>query len=371
MKILKKKTALCMVLLFILMLISIPVNALSAQAYAVIDIQSGRLLHANNATTPLEMASTTKIMTCIVAIETSDLDEIVLVDDRAVGTEGSSIYLKHGEEIRLGDLLYGLMLQSGNDAANAIAYYISGDIASFSAKMNAKAREIGALNTNFVNPSGLSDANHYTTAEDLAKICAYAMRNETFAAIVSTRNITIPALNAAGIDRTITNKNRLLSLYEGATGIKTGYTKSAGKCFCGSAERDGFSLAVVTLNTADTFTDAIELLDQAYADYTQVTFLTRGEYLKSIPIDTGGTKRLYAPQDLTYPLLEDEIDDVRIEITTEPILHAPMSAGEKIGQIELFIGSELQFTLDITLDKDIEYKQTFLDKILSLFKENI
>ncbi len=207
---------------------------LDGAAAVLMEQGTNRVLYAQNENEKLAPASTTKVMTCILAIENGDLDKVVTVSKNASGVEGSSIWLSQGEHITLGDLLYGLMLSSGNDAAVAIAEEIGGSVDGFVEMMNNKAKEIGALNTNFANPNGLPDDNHYTTAYDLALICSYAMQNETFRTIVSTEYKEI-SWEGHEYLRVLKNKNKLLWQYDGCTGIKTGYTKSAGKCLTSAA----------------------------------------------------------------------------------------------------------------------------------------
>ena len=247
--------------------------SLSARSAALYDPSSKTFLYTKNADERLPMASTTKIMTALVAIENASLDQSVAVSDEAIGTEGSSLYLKRGEILSMGDLLRGLMLRSANDAAAAIAYEISGSIEAFAEKMNEKAAIIGAESTHFTNPHGLDDTAHYTTAKDLAIIAAEALGNETFLSIVSTSKYIIK--NTDGEARLLTNHNKLLSLYDGAIGVKTGFTKKSGRCLVGAAERDGTRLISVTINAPDDWNDHQALLDYGFFK------------LKSIPLAKG------------------------------------------------------------------------------------
>ncbi len=224
------------------------INTISADASAsaeiAMELTTGTVLTESNADMRLPMASTTKIMTAIIVIEDCDLDEVFKVDDKAVGVEGSSIYLKKNEEIDVRDLVYGLMMRSGNDSAAALAIHHSGSVEEFVKVMNERAAKIGAKNTHFKNPSGLPDNEHYTTARDLCEIARYAMQNETFKKIVATKS-------HSGKFRTFVNKNKMLYNYEGANGVKTGYTVKAGRCLVSSAERDGMDVITVGLNCPD------------------------------------------------------------------------------------------------------------------------
>ncbi|HWR19998.1 MAG TPA: D-alanyl-D-alanine carboxypeptidase family protein, partial [Clostridia bacterium] len=214
----------------------------------LLEAGTGKVLYEKNAYIKLPMASTTKVMTAILALECCALSDTVTVTEDAYGTEGSSIYLELEEKMSVEDLLYGLMLNSGNDAAVALAVHIGGSLEGFANLMNAKAREIGANNTNFVTPHGLPNGDHYTTAYDLALISAYALKNEDFCTIVGT---TYHRTTTGNFQRTFKNKNKLLWQYEGGNGIKTGYTKAAGKCLSFAAQREGMQLIGVVLNCPD------------------------------------------------------------------------------------------------------------------------
>ena len=231
-----------------------------SSAEIAMELTTGTVLTEHNADIKLPMASTTKIMTAIIIIEDCVLDEIITVPDAAVGAEGSSIYLKKNEEISVIDLLYGLMLRSGNDAAAALAIHHSGSIEKFAKQMNEKAMELGAENTNFTNPSGLPDSDHFTTATDLCKIACHAMKNETFRKIVATKNYT-------GNFKSFTNKNKMLYNYDGANGVKTGYTQKAGRCLVSSAQRDGMDVICVVLNCPDMYGRSEKILDDCFNAY--------------------------------------------------------------------------------------------------------
>ena len=234
----------------------------SAKAAALYDPQSDTFLYTKNENTPLSMASTTKIMTAIVVIENADLEKTIAVDDRAIGIEGSSVYLKKDEEISIKSLLYALMLRSANDAAAALAYEISGSIEAFSELMNKKACELGLLQTHFENPHGLDSENHYTSAHDLAIISAYAISNPQFKEICSTKKVRI---DSSLESRILINHNKFLSMYDGCIGIKTGYTKKSGRSLATAVERDGSTLICVTINAPDDWNDHKKLFDYGFS----------------------------------------------------------------------------------------------------------
>lgn len=254
-----------LLLLFILYSITISsagALSVSAKSAALYNPTTKSFLYTKNADIPLPMASTTKIMTALVAIENCPLEKEVLVSDKAIGTEGSSLYLKSGEILTMCDLLMGLMLRSANDAAAAIAYEISGSIEGFADKMNEKAAELGLSNTHFTNPHGLDDEKHYTTAKELALIAAAALENDTFRQIVSSKKCTIK--NSDGEVRLLINHNKLLNMYDGAIGVKTGFTKRSGRCLVGAAERNGTTLISVTINAPDDWRDHTALFDYGF-----------------------------------------------------------------------------------------------------------
>jgi len=234
----------CFVLCFCLWVPRACAIGTSAVSAIVIETSGNSVIYQKNAYKKMPMASTTKIMTALCAIEAGNIDRTVTVNPNAVGIEGSSIYLQKGEKLTLRDLLYGLMLNSGNDAAVAIAYEVSGGIDEFALLMNKTAQKIGCKNTHFENPSGLDGKEHYTTAYDLAIITSYAMKIPAFADIVSTYRKSIPNGDKT-YERQLKNHNKLLNMYDGCTGVKTGYTKKCGRCLVSSAKRDGVELVAV------------------------------------------------------------------------------------------------------------------------------
>ena len=255
-------------------------NLTSAESMITIEAKTGRVLYSKNEHKKLPMASTTKILTAIVAIESvEDLDLVYEVPKEAVGIEGSSIYLKVGEYLSIRELLYGLMLRSGNDAAVAIAILVAGSVDKFVKNMNEFCDELGLKNTNIVTVSGLHHDDHYTTASDLAKITARAFENDIFAEIVRTKNISISnEFDDKNKCRFLKNKNKLLSKVEGADGVKTGYTKKAGRCFVGSALRDGMRIICVLLNCGPMFEDCDQLLEKAFNEFKLVKVFNEGAY---------------------------------------------------------------------------------------------
>jgi D-alanyl-D-alanine carboxypeptidase len=340
-----RKSVLVAVILTII-LISAPVSAVAhhtegppaisthAQAAALIDVGTGRILYSHHGNERLLIASLTKIMTAIVAIENGNLQDIVKVSRSAVGKEGSSIYLKEGQEMSLHHLLYGLMLRSGNDAATAIAEHVGGSEQGFVFMMNAKAAELGLMNTSFMNPHGLDMEGHYSSAEDLAKLTAYALKNPTFREIVSTKVKRVPNPGEKW-DHVWYNKNKMLSLYEGADGVKTGYTKAAGRGLVSSATRDGRQLAVVTINDGNDWLDHAHLLDWGFRYFANQRLIAEGEAVPDTPY--------VAARSFYYPLYEGEQEHISHEVVLEETTSVDYRLGE-LGRInfyldDVFIGS--------------------------------
>ncbi len=306
----------------------------SYKAACLIEASTGRVLYAYNADTELPMASTTKVMTALLAIENASPNELVTCGKAAYGVPGTSIYLSQGESLAMEEMLTGMMLASGNDAATAIAEHIGGSVGGFAAMMNARAMELGATHTNFSNPHGLPDTAHYTTARDLARVARAAMAYPMFRQIVSTQRASIPWEGRA-YDRQLRNKNRLLTDYEGATGIKTGFTRAAGRCLVFGARRQGMEVIGVVLNCPNWFDDAATLMDGAFERFRQVTLLQPQDVVRAVPID-GGTYQAVGVQllsPLSAPLAEDEVPT--LEVVLPDRLAAPVAEGTRVGSIRL------------------------------------
>ncbi|WP_098742996.1 D-alanyl-D-alanine carboxypeptidase family protein [Paenibacillus sp. EZ-K15] len=306
----KMKWTNCKSLLSMLMVIScllvtaVPVHAdhengptNHAQAAALIDVTSGRVLYSKNGDERLRIASLTKIMTAIVAIEHGKLDDRVKISKNAFAKEGSSIFLKLGEEMTLENLLYGLMLRSGNDAATAIAEHVGGTEEGFVLLMNEKAAGLGLTNSHFMNPHGLDHDEHYSSANDVAKLTAYALKNPVFSEIVKTPTKKAPNPNEAW-DYKWDNKNKMLRFYEGADGVKTGYTKKAFRCLVSSATRNGQQIAAVTLNDGNDWNDHSKMLDYGFAHFPLKKVTEKGQKIQGYPLVTGSS--------FTYAFAHDE-----------------------------------------------------------------
>lgn len=296
-----------------------------AQASALIDVTSGRILYSSRGDDELPIASLTKIMTAIVAIEHGKLDEMVTVGKNAYAKEGSSIYLQLGEEMSLRNMLYGMMLRSGNDAATAIAEHVGGSEEGFVHLMNEKARLIGLEHTHFLNPHGLDAKAHYSSANDLAKLTAYALHNLEFKEIVSTKSKKAPNPNDPW-DYKWDNKNKMLRFYEGADGVKTGFTKIARRCLVSSATRAGQQLVVVTINDGDDWNDHRVLLDYGFANFPLTSLIQAGQAVE------GG---LVTGKEFRYALASGEAERVEKRLVLN-----------RVGPDDFGYRGEIRITLD-------------------------
>jgi len=323
----------------------------SAKAMCVLEKDSGRLIAGKNENAKLAMASTTKIVTAITVIQNcNDLDEQIQISDKAVGIEGSSIYLRSEEIISVRDLLYGLMLRSGNDSAVALACHVGGSVESFADMMNETAKKAGATNSNFVTPHGLDHKDHYTTAYDLAKITAYALNNPTFKEIVSTKMHTVPATNKSE-KRYMHNKNRLLNNLEGCIGVKTGFTKKAGRCLVSAIERENTTYVCVVLNCGPMFEESATLLNNADYSYKNTKIIDKNKeiYNEYIIDKADGKLYLYSEEDFCYPLSSGELQNIRIEYNVK-LDNAKV--GDQVGEIKVFLKNDLLKTIKlVTINK--------------------
>lgn len=302
----------------------------TARSAIVMERTSGRVLYSKNCDEHLPIASTTKIVTALTVINNANLDDVVEIPAEAVGIEGSSIYLRAGEHLTVRELLYGLMLRSGNDAAVALALHTAGGVEQFAEMMNETASNLGLKDCHFVNPHGLHDDNHYCSANDLAVITCKALNNPDFCEIVSSKSYRI-ANEGYEYDRVLINKNKLLSNCDGADGVKTGYTKKAGRCFVGSATRNGMQVVVVVLNCGPMFEETASMLDAAFANYTLKTVVPLDKVCGSI--EQKGKKTYYVcPERIQYPVKDGE------ELTTQVLLD------KNIQQINVYLDGRQIFT---------------------------
>ncbi len=314
--------------------------AVSAKAAVLLEEKTGKVLYAQNETLSLPMASTTKVMTALLAMEYGKMDEIVTTSRNAFGVPGTSIYLSQGERLTLEQMVHGLMLASGNDAAVAIAEHIGGSVDEFCAMMTDRAAELGCRDTVFKTPHGLPNSIHHTTAYDLALIAREAMRYPLFRKIVSTQRATIP-WEGRDYNRILNNKNRLLSSYQGATGIKTGYTKAAGRCLVFGAERNGLEVVGVVLNCPNWFDEAAKIMDYGFANYRYLVMLGDGEQVRSLPVEGGAEPEvsIRLQGDLAAPVGLEEWPQMEFDLPDS--IKAGVEEGQTVGTARLTLNGSV------------------------------
>ena len=329
---------------------------ISAKSAILYEPVTNRILYEKNAEEKLPMASTTKIITAITAIENGNLSDVVTTSKRAADVEGSSVWLCEGEKQTLENLLYGLMLSSGNDAAIAIAEHIGG-YDKFVEMMNNTAKKAGAVNTSLKNPNGLDEEGHYTTALDMALISAYTMKNQKFREIVSTKEKVIP-WEGHNWGRTLKNHNKLLRIYEGANGIKTGFTKKDGRCLVSSAERNGVMLICVTLNAPNDWNDHKTLLDMGFSVLETKLVLTED---KTVKVENSNTEYITvkAERQMHIPVKQEDKTEV-VYIVPEK-LPAPVRVNDAVGKAQVFLNGKMVEEVNMVARETAEKSLNFFD----------
>jgi len=328
-----------------LLILPVPAAAapsVSARGAVLMDAKTGVILYQESAYARLPPASTTKIMTAILALENGDLNAPVTASRRAATTEGSSIWLREGETLTLREMLYGILLKSGNDASVAVAEHIAGQETEFVRRMNRKARELGACNTHFVNANGLPAPEHYSTAYDLAVITRYALNDPVFAAIVKTQETRISWPGETWL-RTLRTTNKLLAQFAGADGVKTGTTSEAGQCLVASATRNGQQLIAVLLHSSNRWQEAAALLEYGFTHFSLIQGGERGALIENIPVLDGTLPevRVFAKEDLQAVVPNGDKNKVRRVLELPNQLRAPIKAGQSLGSLKLVEGSEI------------------------------
>ncbi len=323
---------------------------------------TGLVLYSKNEDKKSGMASTTKIMTAIIILESMRLDEQICITKESVGIEGSSLYLKEDEIFTVESLLYGLLLQSGNDVACALAIAHSGSIENFADKMNEKADDLKMVNTNFSNPHGLSDENHYSTARDMGLLSIYAMDNEIFRKIVSTKKYTVKPLNNDNI-RYCVNHNKLLFNQEIITGIKTGYTKKDGRCLVTSATKDGIELICVTLNGQNHWNDHQTMINYGFDSFEKRILANKGEYASEISVVGGKENKILASNISNIELYLPKDSDVIMKIVSPPFVYAPVKKGDDLGEIRIYVENRVIYSFPLCATENVKIKK------ISLFKK--
>ncbi len=341
----------------------------SAQAAVLMIRNDQKLIYSYNEHERLPMASTTKIMTAVIAIENCDLDKEVRICAEACGVEGSSIYLYETEKITARDLLYAVMLESANDAATALAIHVGGDLESFVDLMNQKADSIGMKDTHYTNPHGLDDDEHFSSAYDLAILMDYAMDNELFREVTGTYKYTSPMSDNDEV-RVFINHNRLLNTYKGVCGGKTGYTKRSGRCLVSTASRDGVELIAVTLNDPRDWQDHSSLYDAGFSAYEKIFLSQEGEYHFELPVINGNKPTVKASAESLYAVIEKGKNDaISSRVELDRFYYAGIEKGEVLGTLVFSIGEEEIGMCNIIAEEtiaNIQYKNIF-QRILSFF----
>ena len=335
-------------------------EAVSARKAYVMDAVSGRVLYEKDPDSQSLIASTTKIMTALVVCEQCNVLDRMQIPKEAVGIEGSSMYLQEGEILTIQELLYGLMLRSGNDAAVALAIYCGGTVEGFAELMNDKARNLGLKNTHFVNPNGLDAPGHYSTARDLAILAAHAMENPVFRQTVSTKSIK------AG-ERYLTNHNKLLWRVEGADGVKTGYTKAAGRILVSSATRNDRRIVAVTIDDGDDWNDHTRLLNEGFSRFEMRKIISEGDCLDTLDVLGGQERRveILAAEDFSFALAPEERPQTLIP--GPGFLYAPVAEGESVGVAYVLVEGKAVGKVAVvcgkTIEREPEEEKTFLEKL--------
>ena len=338
--------------------------SLSAKAAVLIEAETGTIILAKNENQKLPMASTTKIMTTLLTLESGDLDKVYAVPDEALMTEGSSMGLCFGESVTKNELCYGMMLPSGNDAANTAALLISGSFESFAQRMNRRAAKIGMKNSNFVTPSGLHDEKHYSTAYDMALLTREALKNERFSEICRTKSIKLSS-DGFQSDKYLSNTNRLLTKYQYCIGVKTGFTDEAGRCLVSAAEKDGVKLIAVTLNASDDWNDHIKMFETGFACTKRVE---PDNFTDKFSVGlVGGTSDSVKCRLSEAPMVTSvngSLPDITEKVFIPDFVYAPVMEGDEVGYVEYSAYGDVLCIRAIVADESCPYKNGDIKKSL-------
>lgn len=371
-----RKSGLCLLSLFLSLILfivpifvpSVAATSVSGECACLYLPQNNTFIFEKNADRRHPMASTTKIMTALVVLEQAAPDEVVTVSPEAAGIEGSSVYLRAGDQFTVEDLLYALLLASANDAATALAIHVAGDEEAFAARMNEKADELSLSSTHFTNPHGLYHEEHYTTAKELAIITAAALENEAFARIVSTKSKVICSVDGETV-RTLSNHNKLLRAYEDCVGVKTGFTKNSGRCLVSAAERDGMLLIAVTLDAPDDWRDHAAMLDFGFSLYEGYSVADGISFQipvvngmsNSVTLSPKNSVTVVLPKGTPVPELTPEINHFAV---------APVRRGQVLGMAYYTQNGKTVAAVPLLAEESVaavQQKHSLLDKIKHLF----
>jgi len=367
----KRMLLICLLAFCFLLKVADPASAspaISSNSAVLMDVTTGTILFQKNIHQRMEPASTTKILTAIVAIENGDLTSKTTVSKNAARIEGSSIWLSQGEVQTLEDLLYGVLLSSGNDASVAVAEHIAGNQDQFVAMLNEKARAIGARESNFVNPHGLPASDHLTTVHDMALITRYALHNPIFAKMVSTRQYVIP-WPGNDWDRSMTNHNKLLWRFDGADGVKTGYTRSAGHCLVASATKENRQLLAVVFKSQDMYADCAALLEWGFANFDLVRVTAAGQVIRPLAITDGVSNavNVIPAQELNLVLSKSQALKTTVEIDIPSSIPAPVERLQSVGKLRAVCEGRIMAETDL-LAEDAVPRRTFLHAFIDWLK---
>ncbi len=360
------------IIVLLIFIIIFPIKAeavdISAKSACLITLDTGEVIYEKNSDLVLPMASTTKMMTALVAEKSGKWDEIATVSYESICQEGTRVYLEEGDKIKVSDLVCAMLLNSGNDAAWAVAEHISGDIPPFCSLMNEYAKDMGLKKTNFENPSGLNSENHYSTAYELSLIGREVIKNQRLSEIVKTKEMAVSLLNSRKIY--LKNHNKLLWKMDGALGVKTGYTKKAGRCLVSAAERDGIILIAVTISAPNDWDDHEKLFDYGFGKCERKTIINKGDKVSDILV---GNKRidLLSEKDVYITNIKGEREVRNIEINRPKKILPPVKKGEKLGEAVVYQNGEEIVSVNLVASEDVEtddINDSFFSRILELFK---
>ncbi len=332
-------------------------EGLSARSAVLICADTGAILYEKDAHTRMSMASTTKIITALLTLEEAERsgDPAVDITEEMVAVEGSSMGLMPGDRLALADLAAGMLLASGNDAANAAALYLNGSLEAFADRMNRRARELGLDDTHFVTPSGLDDEEHYSTAADMAFLARAALENESFRRLCSSPTYTVEFLEPEK-KAVYTNHNKLLRMYGGCIGVKTGFTKKSGRCLVSAAERDGVTLIAVTLNAPDDWNDHTALLDYGFSTMKSVSF-DGSDFSAALPV-VGGEREsvtVRGGQGGSVAVPAEQADQITCRVFLPAFCYAPVRKGDQIGRLQYYLGDSPVYSIPILAEEDVGY----------------
>lgn len=351
---------------------------LHAQSAIVVDSGSGRILFGKNINEKRAMASTTKIMTCLLALESGKLEETVTISKNATKQPEVKLFVREGEKFKLADLLYPLMMISSNDVAVAVAEHLGGSVEGFATQMNQKADEIGMENTNFVTPNGLDpdDYSHYSTAYDMSLLAIYAMKNTEFIRIINTRNAIIQTLGEKTRSFTFSNTDRLLDSYPGANGIKTGFTNKAGQCFVGAAKQEEMQLVSVVLGSgwggqnSYKWADTQKLLNFGFKNFDSEKVIEQNQVFKEnvkIRKSKNETISILSQDEIYMALKKGDLDKMKVVLYYPEELIAPIYKDEKIGMAKVYVGDEYVLDLDLISSRSVD-RNTIASNLIKIVK---